>query len=31
MRRMLNDKTKYSNTDIREDFYKKTLEVFSNF
>lgn len=31
MRRMLNDKTKYSNTDVREDFYKKTLEVFSNF
>lgn len=31
MRRMLNDKTKYSNTDVREGFYKKTLKVFSNF
>lgn len=30
MRRMLNDKTKYSNPDVRTNFYQKTLDVFSN-
>ena len=30
MRRMLTDKTKYSNPDIRKNFYQKTLDVFSN-
>ena len=29
-RRMLIDITKYSSTEIRDDFYKRTLEVFSN-
>lgn len=30
MRRMLTDKTKYSNPDVRLEFYKKTLDIFSN-
>jgi hypothetical protein len=29
MRRMLNDKTKYSNTEVREDFFSKTLDFFN--
>ena len=30
MRRMLNDKTKYSNTDIRNDMFENTLKYFQN-